>query len=937
MTGTTTPVLDARQLSRIEGVHRGFLYQHLYAAACLFSAQSVNATAIVVEKDEDLEIVFSDRRIYLQVKTRSASLKFSDIESNLQRFDSLRIEHVEGRRQGFASFFVVANVAPGPELFARLQSDEWPVDVKIHWPGSAENVNQLTPSPWPDINAAFRYCTELAASLPYARLSPETLVWKLAGCVMAAAAGNPPRVDHTFQTEELPNLFEQVVLQLQDFPAPPIVYRAHADEPPLESAERVRIVTGYSGSGKTSWVSQAALHAKGLFVYFDVTDTPGTALTSAIAREIAARLFGRTGGQLGEILLPGATGAEILRTIGTKMAESGQEATVVLDNAHLITPADIQMLVKMGGKLKFLLLCHPGRHIQEMEARLSITAEPLRGWENDTIALEVESQKCRADYVACQRLASLTAGMPLYVQNAIAITAAEYDGSISSFCTDLEQKTHTRETAQEFILAHVFGALPAPTRDAIGVLSISDIPLERTDAKKLIENRLGIEDKEVAVLLRELRSTGCMDVFGNDRIKIHDSMRLIGQTHLERLGGMQNAKAALKDILAISLQQHWEISKLLLYFRMLVAVGDIKTLIQLSTDELFHELGVQSEIIAFLDEAAVSKKTQPEDRFWALDGLVFSDFKHGNYEKAIERQDIMERLIVEHNFGDEEILTLSMKRMNMHAVKGDVDAVLASIDEISELMPDTNIHQRIFRYNAALALFSLGQYEHSATETLTLIQEYYDILGIELEDVIGQNPDKIWPLLKKGPDFADNLKHLADCIDLNSKVVNALGRSSPFGRIHAMKFYQMANAPDSFLRLGQELVDEFIERNDFINARQIIETHLLPGVYRLKMLGRVIQIRSQYAVVLAYCGDFDAAEAEMNRLAPYEAGLDVKGQWELRNQRELIAELRQKGPPPQWMPPSPAPAAIPRRKIGRNEPCPCGSGKKYKKCHGFNP
>jgi uncharacterized protein YecA (UPF0149 family) len=22
-------------------------------------------------------------------------------------------------------------------------------------------------------------------------------------------------------------------------------------------------------------------------------------------------------------------------------------------------------------------------------------------------------------------------------------------------------------------------------------------------------------------------------------------------------------------------------------------------------------------------------------------------------------------------------------------------------------------------------------------------------------------------------------------------------------------------------------------------------------------------------------------------------------------------------------------------KVGRNEPCPCGSGKKYKKCHGI--
>jgi uncharacterized protein YecA (UPF0149 family) len=23
-----------------------------------------------------------------------------------------------------------------------------------------------------------------------------------------------------------------------------------------------------------------------------------------------------------------------------------------------------------------------------------------------------------------------------------------------------------------------------------------------------------------------------------------------------------------------------------------------------------------------------------------------------------------------------------------------------------------------------------------------------------------------------------------------------------------------------------------------------------------------------------------------------------------------------------------------KRKVGRNEPCPCGSGKKYKMCHG---
>jgi preprotein translocase subunit SecA len=30
----------------------------------------------------------------------------------------------------------------------------------------------------------------------------------------------------------------------------------------------------------------------------------------------------------------------------------------------------------------------------------------------------------------------------------------------------------------------------------------------------------------------------------------------------------------------------------------------------------------------------------------------------------------------------------------------------------------------------------------------------------------------------------------------------------------------------------------------------------------------------------------------------------------------------------------PQPYVRPERKVGRNEPCPCGSGKKYKHCHG---
>jgi preprotein translocase subunit SecA len=40
-------------------------------------------------------------------------------------------------------------------------------------------------------------------------------------------------------------------------------------------------------------------------------------------------------------------------------------------------------------------------------------------------------------------------------------------------------------------------------------------------------------------------------------------------------------------------------------------------------------------------------------------------------------------------------------------------------------------------------------------------------------------------------------------------------------------------------------------------------------------------------------------------------------------------------PPPRQAPrPEPAFATNPYAGVGRNEPCPCGSGKKFKKCHG---
>ena len=107
------------------------------------------------------------------------------------------------------------------------------------------------------------------------------------------------------------------------------------------------------------------------------------------------------------------------------------------------------------------------------------------------------------------------------------------------------------------------------------------------------------------------------------------------------------------------------------------------------------------------------------------------------------------------------------------------------------------------------------------------------------------------------------------------------------------------------------------------------------------MLDRIVAIRSQYAVVLGFCRDFSGAEQEIERLEAYAGGFSAAQRREINNQRALIADLRAGNGPKQRREPLHRPnfpAFEQRRnlwaKVGRNDPCPCGSGLKYKKCHG---
>jgi hypothetical protein len=374
-----------------------------------------------------------------------------------------------------------------------------------------------------------------------------------------------------------------------------------------------------------------------------------------------------------------------------------------------------------------------------------------------------------------------------------------------------------------------------------------------------------------------------------------------------------------------------------LYTRLLLATGDVKTLVDLVGEEMFHEMGVAVEVWQGLEALVAKDGSDPEQRYWALDGLVFSDMKLGHTDRLAPRLAAMEQLIDSGVLGEEEALSFLMKRMLHCSSQGDEEGVLRAIRELDSRLPDKPVHRRVFLYNAAAALFRLERYENAMEVVEDVIDETFAVLGIRPEQVVGAKNAALWSLINKpGLDHAD-IKRLADALELKAMVAGRMHSFVPRARIHAMKFYNMAGAIDSQIRVGQDLADEFVARHDFVGAREILEQHVMPVFADNQLLDRHLDVRAQYAVVLAYCGNYSEAEREMERLQPYAAGLAPLARMTLANQRQLISEIKA-NPIPQWRP-GVRPLAIQRvkptlagAKIGRNEPCPCGSGKKFKKC-----
>ena len=593
-----------------------------------------------------------------------------------------------------------------------------------------------------------------------------------------------------------------------------------------------------------------------------------------------------------KILLPGASGYEALRTFDIFLDQQGATLLLVLDNAHRVPVENLRDVLNATKCIRFVLLCQPHDNVRELEAVTGLRREALLGWDIDTVAAAVGDLGGFATAQGYDQLRIYTGGLPLYIQSAAKIAVTEHEGNVDALCAELQQQENSVETAQEVILSRVYQGFDKLVQDSLALFSLADVGLSRDEVSELLVNSLNVSTVRAAAILKKMRATGTVEVFGNQTLKVHDAVRALGLQHLELMDPVvaNNALMALKELLVVSLQKTRDTSRFSLLTQVYIKLNDVMTLIALSGEELFHEMGIVVDILASLERASISDTLEPIHKFWALDGLVFSELRVGPSEKITQRLEAMEALLVEHKFGYREEIAFAMKRILWAAEHRDAHEIQRLVEQTRPKLPDAE-HARIFDYNHAIALRKINKYKEAEALCEKVIEEYYGLLGIRPQDVMGKNSDVLWTIINRPENVQEHLKHLADALELFAINCQAQGKPTPFLRIHSMKFYNMAGAAESMVRVGQDLADEFIAMKDYEGAREVMEQHVLPVVNAAGLLNRLVQVRSQYAVILALCGQHDDADAEMRRLGPYFEGLTGEQRQEVENQSNYIAQL----------------------------------------------
>lgn len=862
----TIDVVDKAQLHRIEATHKGFLYQHLYGVACLLMMGQLGWTRMRVEVDEDLELEFSDRYVYVQVKSRSKLIQFSDIASALERFEHYRARHVPGDRAGHPEFVLALNRAPAPVLSARISEGDFPQDVRFVVPG--QPVLGLPPV-WRDNEEAFSWCVARAEMLPFIMVAPDVLVQNLAGVMIRMAAGLDEFARHEITAVRAAGMLKQFVQQVHEFPAPPLNYRPQDNEPSLATEAPIRLIVGFSGAGKTSWAAQAALADAQPRAYFDVADLPSSSVARALARELAARWLGDNPEGRQAVASEALTGVEALRLVTSSLIAQQRSHTVVVDNAHRLQVEDARAITAAMADLRLVFLAQPTAELGLMSAALDAEPETLQGWGADSIGYEASAQECTVSMATATRVRGLTAGLPLYVRSAISVAKKDYGSNLEALCDAFEGQSLSSDTRQHTLLTVVFNGLDEPSKQVLACASLSDVPLAAEEIAGVAAAAFSLDRRVVVRKLRSLRAGGLLQAYGSQRSKVHDAMRPIALEYLvEQPEAGRRARAFLLDLVEMSLQEDHEKERFPLFVRLLIDLRDVAKLADLGTEEAFHEGPEFPQMWPLLEEAASDLALTAEVRFECLDALLYHRQKHGPEEAVAPLLCQMETLIDGELESDRPRLVFLQKSLFYCASQGDDAQVQKLLGKAQALLPGNVSYHRVFRYSAAFALWKVSRPASAEKLLKDLVGEYLATLSINIDELMS-NPDVYVARVQADEDYGTNCKHLGDCFDLLARVLEQLQRAQTGPRKLAVRLFEITGSWDSAVRVGIDLVYQHLDRRELQQALKLVSESLPRLVHFYGLVRHVIPLRYLHAHVLGRMGQISAARGILRTADPF--------------------------------------------------------------------
>ncbi|MEV7907453.1 AAA family ATPase [Streptomyces anulatus] len=871
-------VIDADQLVRITSLHRGFLYQHLYAAACLLRFATAGMHRLLVERDEDLEAVLPGRHLYLQVKTRSRPLQWGDVSGAVDGFAAVRARHSEGKRAGQPQLVIVANVPPGPQLATKMEAADWPGDVTVLTPQAAAPEEWLPPA-WSDLEEGIAWCTREAAQVPFSSLAPLTLVWKLAARVVYACTGHG---DQAFTADTVEDLHEQFVKELQAFPVLAHDYLPQADEPELLTDDRVRLITGFSGAGKTAWAAHAAQHCPEPLTYFDTAALAADAVAGGLARELAGRYLDAEQ----RTALPHASGLDLLRAVHQHL--TGTPVAVVLDNVHRLSAAELRQITQALPTARLVLLGQPRPDQTTLTAHLSITGESLNGWSADRVAQVLADAGAPADAATVTRLMTLTGGLPLYVRNAALLAQNHYAHDTARMCQALTDRQHTAPTAQDLILEEIFEGLAPQAQTTASLLALAEVPLTENELSRLARDA-GLGPRDCARGLRTLAGLGILQRTGDGLTTLHDATRALSADYTPHHTDTQHQlDLALSGILYDSLTTPGRLAR---WARLLARTEQTDQLLPLASHDYFFEQPFAVDLKPTLQMVADDLTARPIDRFDALNALATLALDADDAAAHKQCTSELTALADTHreDWGIRETVVLAGHQMHQYAYDCDTKALNAAYLAARAVLPKNSAARRILRYNQAKGLYEAKRYAQADTIALNLVETYMAHLGLEADDIVGASVEQVAARLSGADTDLDDCKRLADCLALRARSRRQLDQPFGLAALHALKFYQLAQAWRHFIITGQDVVDDFVELGDLRQATELLDGALLPAAQRQALADLLLAVRAQRAVVLAHTGDFATAHTEIDSLLRYQ--LPPRQTQEINNQKDLIEQL----------------------------------------------